>query len=397
MLSYDEALERVLASARLLGRERVELAEADGRVLAEPLVARAALPAFDYSAMDGYALFTGDLSGGGAWELPVRGESRAGDVSTDLEAGTARRIFTGAALPRGADGVVIQEEVERAGAIIRLSAKPSPWENVRRSGEDLRPGDVALAAGTRLGPHQLALAAALDRTELSVAARPRVAILSTGDELRAPGSAERPGAIPESNSIAIACLARRAGGSARVLPSARDDEALTVERVRAATGECDLLVTIGGVSVGDHDVVRSALIAAGAELDFWKVRIKPGKPLVFGRASRCLVLGLPGNPTSAQITFSLFGLPLLRALQGDRKTSPFARRMRLAKAIRQRPGRRGFYRARLVGQDLLEPLANQASGAPTGMAWADALVIVPEDSPGFSEGDAVDALVLSDL
>ena len=397
MLSFDEALARVLGRARLLGVERVPLHEADGRVLATPLHAEGPLPAFDHSAMDGYALACRDLAGPGPWLLSVEGESRTGYHSSPLTAGKARRIFTGAELPAGADTVVLQEDVERTSDQVELADKPEPWANIRRGGEDLRAGDCALQAGTRLGPQKLALAAALDRAELAVALRPRVAVLSTGDELREPGSAPRPGSIPECNAIAIQALVRAAGGSPQGCPFARDDEGTTTASVTAALAGCDLLVTIGGVSAGDHDVVRSALVAAGAELDFWKVRIKPGKPLVFGRAGAALVLGLPGNPASAQITFMLFGMPLLRALQGDRRPLPLTRRARLAGAVRSSSGRRVFCRARRVEQDLLEPLENQASGAPTSLAWADALLIVPEDSAGFAEGDVVDALWLSDF
>jgi molybdopterin molybdotransferase len=377
-----------------LGIESVALDDALGRVLAETLTAGAPLPAFDYSAMDGYALNTDHLTPEGPWSLPLSGESRTGYPPPELERGTACRIFTGAELPAGADSVVIQEDVSRAGDLVRFSERPAKSQHVRRAGEDLRAGDVALEEGTLLGPRQLALAAALDRAALRVAQRPRVTILCTGDELRAPGSPARPASIPDSNGVAISALVRAAGGVPRIAPRAKDDPAEQTACIRDALHDSELLITVGGVSVGEHDVTRKALERAGAVLDFWKVRIKPGKPLVFGRADRTLVLGLPGNPTSAQVTFLLFGAPLLRALQGDRQ--PFQRlfRARLGAPLRQRPGRRGFYGVRFVEPGVVVPFENQASGAPTTIAWAEALAIVPEDSAGFAEGESVDLMLL---
>ena len=396
MLSFDEALARVLAGAERLGTETVTLGDALDRVLAETLVGDTHMPAFDYSAMDGYALACESLSGGLPWTLPVVGESRTGRVPEPLAPGSCMRIFTGAEVPAGADAVVLQEDVERHGDQARSNERPSPGKNIRRKGEDLAPGAIALEAGVRLGPAQLGLVAALDRGEIAVARRPRVSIVCTGDELRAPGSAARPGTIPNSNAVALEALVRLAGGAPRLALQAPDERAATTDAIARALIDTDVLVTVGGVSVGDHDVVRAALEAAGAELGFWKVRIKPGKPLVSGLAGNVRILGLPGNPASAFVTFALFGMPLLRALQGDRRCVPFTRRARLTEPLRQSPGRRGFYRARLDGERAT-PLSNQASGAPTSMAWADALVIVPEDSSGYERDAEVEVLALGDL
>lgn len=396
MLSFDEARERVLRDIAPLGKERVPLAEALGRVLAEALTATQPMPAFDYSAMDGYAVRSADFSGAGPWLLPVVGESRTGGTPPELAAGAACRIFTGAALPLGADAVVMQEEVERDGDRARFASRPAAGSHVRQRGEDLDVGGLGLAAGTRLGPAQIGLAAAMDRGELPVFVRPRVSILCTGDELRAPGSPARPGSIPESNGQALSAMLRVLGAAPRLLPYVRDDREATLAAVRDALCGADLLLTVGGVSVGEHDLVRPALEAAGASLDFWKVAIRPGKPLVFGRCGATRILGLPGNPVSAQVTFALFGAPLVRMLAGDRKPLPGFRRARLTQAVRQKPGRMSFVRGTLDG-DAVTPLPNQASGAPTSMAWADCLLVVPAESEGFAAGAEVSVLALESL
>jgi molybdopterin molybdotransferase len=396
MLSFEEALAKVLDGAGPLGSERVSLQTAHNRVLAEPLVASEPMPAFDYSAMDGYALDSRGFTSDGPWTLPVRGESRTGGDVPALEPGSACRIFTGAELPAGADCVVMQEDVERDGEHALFRSPPRPWAHVRRRGEDLEAGAVALEAGTRLGPGQIGLAAALDRANLVVARRPRVAIVCTGDELRAPGDPRRPGTIAESNGVSVAALAESAGATALIAPFARDDLVATTRALERAMVGSDLLVTVGGASVGRHDVVKPALEAAGAEIGFWKVRIRPGKPLVSGRAGAVRVLGLPGNPASALVTFMLFGVPLLRALQGDLQLRPAVRRARLTAPVRQEPGRRAFLRAILSGDGVM-PLPNQASGAPTGMAWANALVIVHEDSSGLEAGSEVDVIAFADV
>jgi molybdopterin molybdotransferase len=395
MLSFDDALARVLASSPSLPAEIVSLEEADGRVLAEDLRAASALPPHDYSAMDGYALCTADLEGEPPWTLPVRGESRTGSEAPALEPRTACRIFTGAPIPRGADAVVMQENVERSGSNARLARRPLPGDHVRRAGEDLAEGALALSLGTRLGALQLGLVAALDRASVKVSRRPRVTLVSTGDELRAPGSPDRPASIPDSNGIAIASLARRAGATVRREAACGDAVEVAAERLRGALEGADLLVTIGGVSVGDHDVVRPALEAAGVSLEFHKVAMKPGKPLTLGRRGETLVLGLPGNPVSAQVTFALFGVPLLRRMQGDRRAVPATRIVRLSHPLRQKPGRRGFYAVTLDG-DLATPLASQSSGSTTALAHADALVVVPEGSEGLPAGASAQSLPLGE-
>lgn len=396
MLPFEEARARILAGVERLGSERVTLRHAAGRVLAEDVRAREPLPRFDYSAMDGYALSSESAAGSGPWSLPLRGESRAGAPLPRLEPGSSCRIFTGAALPAGADAVLASEDALERDGRVEFSWLVKAGQHVRRRGEDLAEGELALEAGMLLGAYHVGLAAAVDRPELLVARRPRVTIVGTGDELRAPGEPGPATSIPESNGLSIAVLAESAGASVRLPPRIADDAGTLRERLEQALEDTDLLVTIGGVSVGRYDLVRPALEAAGAQLDFWKVQIKPGKPLVHGRRGSTRILGLPGNPVSAQLTFSLFGLPLLRALQGQRAALPAYESALLLAELRQKPGRLGFYRARWSPEGVL-PVDNQASGNVLSLAHADALVLVPADSPGYGAGERVQVLRLSAL
>lgn len=406
MLRFEEALARILAlGAPALEPETVDLDDADGRVLAEDLVAPSDLPAFDYSAMDGYAVRARDLDGAPPFRLPVRGESRTGALPGALEAGAAMRIFTGAALPDGADSVVMQENVTRDGDVAVITAQTRKGQHVRRRGEDLAEGATALPRGTRMRPAHLALAASLDRAQVAVARRPVVTVLATGDELRRPGTDPVPGTIPESNTVALRAMARRAGAVARVQPYVRDDRQATERAFAAALEEADVVVSVGGVSVGDHDLVRPALEAVGVTLEFWRVAIKPGKPIAIGRRARAgrrdtVVVGLPGNPSSAMVTFAIFGVPLLRAMQGDARPLPPFVPARMTRAHAHDPGRLELARAALSQGEaglLVTTLGNQASGAVTSMAHADALVCIPEHASGVAAGEEVDVLLLSEL
>jgi molybdopterin molybdotransferase len=321
-------------------------------------------------------------------------------------------------MPEGADAIIIQEDVEkksgdgRTGSVVSMRAAPRPGDWVRFRGADLAEGATALERGSRLSPGRVALLAGLDRPQALVARRPVVTILCTGDELRSPGEPGRPGSIAESNGYFVAAQARAAGAIARIAPFVRDDEREAREAVEAALRGSDLCVTIGGVSVGDHDVVRPALEAAGVKLDFWRVAIKPGKPLCVGRAGSTHVLGLPGNPASASLTFLIFGVPLLRALQGDAAPLPPRLRARArlmgagAGALRRKPGRVEFLRARLdrapsaeegEGAIRAQILPNQASGAVTSFAEADALLIVPAERDRVDDGDVLEAIRLADI
>lgn len=400
MLTLEEARARWLSDVRPLSVERMEVRRAAGRVLARDLVAQTPWPRFDHSAMDGYALRSEDFVGVGPWTLDVVEGGKAGAVPADLEPRVAARIMTGAPLPRGADTVVMQEHVVRDGARARFTERPSPGQHVRRTGEDIEPGKVALSAGSRLGPGALALAAMLDCPDLVVARRPVVVVLCTGDELRAAGAPGRLGSIPESNSAALLALAAQAGACGRVAPIVAD-EPLAVERaVREALQSADVVVTVGGVSVGEHDFVRPALERADVALEFWKVAIKPGKPIAVGRAGSAYVLGLPGNPASALVTFALFGMPLLRALQGDRRPMPIPLPAALGAARKRSPDRVELLRASLAverGHLVARPHDNQASGAATSLAVSDGLAVVAPGQGPIEAGAAVDFLQWGDL
>lgn len=398
MLDFADAQARLLSLASPLGAERVALVLAVGRVLAEEVRALADVPAFDASIMDGYAVRSADLAG--TLRLPVAGESRAGAPSPPLTPGSAFRIFTGAPLPEGADAVVIQEEVRREGDVAIFAKAPSAGAFVRRRADDLRAGDTVLARGTRLGPPHLALLASVDRPTVGVARAPLVALLATGDELREPGSAPRPGTIPESNGLALAAMMRGVGATVRVLPKVPDEAAATRDAITEGLDGTDVLVTVGGVSVGDHDLVRPALEAAGVVLDFWRVAIKPGKPLAVGVRGRTLALGLPGNPASAMVTCALFVIPLLRAMQGDRRPFPAPVRARLSVTVERAPGRLEFARALLRWDEqgaVVEPLTHQASGAAWNVAMADALAVLPKDLGTIPSGTLVDVYPFRDL
>jgi molybdopterin molybdotransferase len=293
----------------------------------------------------------------------------------------------------------MQEDVARDADRASFRAAPARGAHIRRAGEDLATGDVGLEVGTRLGAFQLALAASLDHPELVVAERPRVTIVCTGDELRAPGEPMRPGSIAESNAIGLRLLAEQAGATVSVAPLVGDDLGATRAAIERGLASSDLLITVGGVSVGDHDVVRPALEQAGVTLDFWKVAIKPGKPLALGQKGHVRVLSLPGNPASSMVTFALFGLPLLRTMQGDKKPLPGRLRARLGSRIARKPRRLEFVRSALTVTDgtlTVLPFANQASGAVTTMAWSDALAIVPADATQIAEGEMLDVLRIAD-
>jgi molybdopterin molybdotransferase len=399
LISFEEARSRVMADVLRVGPERVPLGDAAGRVLAEDLVALESLPPFDNSAMDGYALALGDLQGDGPWTLVVAGESRAGTEPPWLARGSACRIFTGAPVPERADAVVMQERVTRDGDTVRLEGRPKAGQNVRRAGEDLERDAVAIASGTRLSAGGLALAAMLGRADLQVARRPVVTILCTGDELRAPGDPPRPASIPESNSAPLAALARQAGAIARIAPIARDEPRATTRAIEQALEGTDLLLTVGGVSVGDHDIVRPALERAGVRLDFWRVAIKPGKPIAFGRRGGTSVLGLPGNPASAIVTFTVFGMPLLRAMQRDARPMATPLRARMASSRLRSPDRLELVRATLQldgGQLSARVHDNQSSGAATSLASSDGLALVPAGEGTIDAGAFVDFLRWSD-
>lgn len=400
VLSSDTARARILAAlSRVapLAAERVPLSGALGRALAEDLLAERELPPFDASTMDGYALRAADAPRAGA-RLPVAFEVFAGRPAPGpLPAGACCRIFTGGALPAGADAVEMQEEVRRSGRAATFRRAAMAGRFVRPRGSDLAAGQVALAAGAVVGPGVVGLAAGVGRTELLVRRRPRIAILPTGDELVPPGHVPGPGQLVESNGLALAAAAAEAGADPVLLPPARDDAA-SLARSLAAVRGLDALVTAGGVSVGERDLVRGALAAAGATLDFWRVAIRPGKPFTFGLWDRTAVFGLPGNPASALVTFELFVRPALRALAGLPGDGRVRAEGRLS-AAQEKPPELTVYlrclaRPRRGGGLDLEPLRTQSSGNLASTAGHDALAILPAGRARLARGARVTAILL---
>jgi molybdopterin molybdotransferase len=408
LLPYTEALRLALAAATTLPSETVQLNAACGRVLAAELRAEAPLPSFEHSAMDGYALKHQDLSQAeqqtGRWWLPLRGESRAGHPLSQLQPGHACRIFTGAPLPAGADAVVIQENVERTRGGIASAHMPRLKEHVRPRGRDIQAGQLALDAGSKLGPPQIGLAAALDQSEVTVHRQPRVALLSSGDELRAPGSPKRPGSVVDSNRIALRLMLQKHGAAIGMDARLPDDRQATCEAFVAANKTSDLILTIGGASVGDHDLIRPCLTELGAEILFWGVRIKPGKPVGLSTLqspeASSLVLALPGNPASAMLGFLLFAIPLLQKFQGLNACQPKRILLPVLGSHHRRPGREEYLRARLVVHDgrLAAQLPdNHASGSVLSFAKADALVCMAPDRSAHTSGDELPVILLSEF
>jgi molybdopterin molybdotransferase len=329
-----------------------------------------------------------------------RGESAAGGELPTFKRGSSCRIFTGAPTPAGTNAVIPQEDVVRTGDTIRITQAPKPFACIRKRGADLNEGSVALHRGTRMNPGHAALAAALDHAFVMVRRRPVVTVLCSGDELRSPGTPGRPGSIAESNGIFVAAAARQAGAIARVGAYVPDRADIARDAVAEALRGSDLVVTIGGVSVGDHDVMKPAFEAAGVTLDFWRVAIKPGKPIAIGRAGQTTVIGLPGNPASASLTWYLFGAPLLRALQGDANPLPQRQMLEIDGSIERSPGREEFVRAKLERGPQgtrAKILPNQASGAVTSFARADVLVVVPKETGRVESGTMLEVIRIDEF
>ena len=399
MLSVEEALERVLAAVPVLGSEVVELGAALGRVLAEPIVAGRDLPPWDNSSMDGYALRAEDTTGASG-ERPARlrvvGAVPAGAVANRaVGPGEAYRILTGAPMPGGADAVVPQEDVGRESGLVLVSRAVERGAFVRPRGEDIVSGETAIESGTVLRPAALGVLAALGRPVVRVYQRPRVAILSTGDELVDLDTVPGPGQIANSNTYTLAALVREAGGIPVVLGIARDAPEDLKERFGWGTA-ADVLVSSAGVSVGDRDLVRDVMAALGAELDFWKVSMRPGKPLTFGRLGGRPFFGLPGNPVSSMVTFELFVRPTLRKMGGHAALQRPRLRARALEAIDNPGARRGYLRVRLVPEGAhirATPTGEQGSAILRSMLLADGLAVVPPDTR-VAPGQEVEVILL---
>ncbi len=398
MLSVAEARARILAGLRPTSTEIVSLGQAFGRVLAEPIAARLSNPPHDVSAMDGYALAAAGMAGGAS--LRVVGSAPAGHPWPGrLEPGEAIRLFTGSVLPDGADSVVLQEDATREGERVVLRETPGPGRHIRRAGQDFALDDVLLAAGQRLHARAIGLAAAGNHPWLRVHRRPRIAILATGDEVALPGEAIPHGGIVSSNGHALAALVRATGGEPLLLPVARDAAAALSAAAGAARGT-DMLVTTGGASVGDHDLVRETLQAGGMALDFWKVAMRPGKPLLYGDLAGLPVLGLPGNPVSAIVTAILFLRPAIEALLGLAAGPPPVVQARLAAPLPANDQRADHLRARLVATEsgwAASALPRQDSAMLRALATADGLLLRAPHAAAAPAGAMVEVVRFADL
>ena len=394
MIGFDEASRRVAALAKPLGVERLALNLAWTRILAAPVVARRATPEAAVSAMDGYAVRDADLASAET-RLRLVGEAFAGSPGGGpaLDPGACVRIFTGAPLPPGADRVLMQEIVRRDGDCVLLAERPPAARHVRAAGSDFAAGEVLLDAGTQLTPQALVAAAAADLDSVEVYRRPRVAVLSTGDELVAPGAAAHtPGTIPESVSFGVAALVRAWGGEVVGRQRLRDDLPSLVHAARFALEGADVVVVTGGASVGERDYSKAMFQALGVQFEFEKVAIKPGKPVWVGRVGQRIVVGLPGNPSAAMVTARLFLAPILAGLSGRRPEDALA--WRAAPLLAPLPAcgdRECFHRGRTAA-DGVRPVGNQDSSAQKDLAMADLLIRRPPGARRLSVGDLVEVL-----
>jgi molybdopterin molybdotransferase len=395
LLSFDEALAQLLAAARRVkGSDRVALDAADGRVLAEPVVSGVDVPPADNSAMDGYAVRCADVTVAGT-RLAVSQRIAAGSVGAPLTAGSAARIFTGAPLPPGADAVVMQEDCTADDAGVVVNQPPQPGQHIRRAGEDLREGATILEAGLRLTPQAIGLAAAAGQAQLAVYRPLSVALLATGSELVDPGTPLPPGAIYNSNRPLLKALLVRMGCAVEDMGSIPDTLEATRKALRRAGALHDLVITTGGVSVGEEDHVKPAVEAEG-ELNLWKIAIKPGKPLACGRVGNADFIGLPGNPVSVFVTFALLVRPFIQKCQGAQVSTPRVLRLPAAFDWPRPDRRREFLRARRNADGAVELYANQSSGVLSSTVWADGFVDV---SPGqaIRRGDTVDFMAFTEF
>lgn len=396
----DDALAALLASARPLAQaESVATFEADGRVLAEDLVSPLQVPPQDNSSMDGYAVRRAEIADEGV-PLAVSQRIPAGSAAQPLQPGTAARIFTGAPVPEGADAIVMQEDTEtQADGRVRILRVPDAGQWIRRSGEDITRGSTVLSRGERVGPAAQGLAASIGRDRLMVARRPRVALFSTGDELVMPGQvapeAMKPGAIYNSNRFFLRSLLLRLGCEVNDLGIVPDKRDATLDALRSASARSDLILTSGGVSVGEEDHIKPAVQQLGA-LDLWQIAMKPGKPFAYGHVGDAHFIGLPGNPVSSFVTFLLLVRPFLLKLQGAARLDVPAVQLPAHFDWPRPDKRREFLRARRNAQGGVELFPNQSSGVLTSTVWADGLVDVPAGTT-IARGQPVRFLPLAEL
>jgi molybdopterin molybdotransferase len=397
LLSVAEALARVTSGLAPLETEHVALDQAAGRVLAEDLAAKLTQPPFDASAMDGYAVRAADLATLPA-KLRLIGASVAGaGFKGRVGPGEAVRIFTGAPLPEGADAIVIQEEVAEAASIATIKAASARGQHIRPRGQDFKQGEVLLTAGTRLGPRELMLSAAMNQAELPVRRKPKVAILATGDEVVPLGSELGPDEIVSSVPSGLAALVELYGGEPMSLGIAKDNAESIVTLTQAGSA-AEILLTIGGASVGERDLVAGALGAIGLQVDFWKIAMRPGRPMLYGRIGHQRVLGVPGNPVSALICAQVFLKPMLEKMLGATETDRPEPEAVLGAPLEANGEREHFMRAtsewRQDGTRIVRPLPSQDSSLVAALARADCLIVRPPNVPALGPGARVRILPL---
>ncbi|MEW6728322.1 MAG: gephyrin-like molybdotransferase Glp [Pseudomonadota bacterium] len=396
MLDFASARTLLIEAAQPIERRATLPIEAClGRTLAADARALSDSPPADVSTLDGYAIATPDLSLEGETRLRITQRIAAGQTGAPLSPGSAARIFTGAALPPGADAIVAQESARCADGDVIFKHRPAPFEDVRRQGADFRAGEVLVPAGTRLGPAHLGLAASGGIAEVEVHDRLRVALLTSGDEVTPPGQPLAPGHIYNANAPMLRGLIEQLGCTISHIEHLTDDFTTTRAALERLAGECDVILTSGGVSVGEEDHIKAAVESLG-RIDLWKVRMKPGKPLAFGQVAGTPFIGLPGNPVSGFATFLLFAKPFLLARMGA--SVPPLRPLQLPAAF-ARPvasDRREFARARITADQRVELYANQGSGILSSLTWADALAEIPEHVT-IAHGDLVHVHLLAEL
>lgn len=393
LISVEEALARITGALSPVGSEMVSIAQAHGRVLAQAVISNRTQPPFAVSAMDGYAVRAGDVANVPA-KLTVIGQAPAGGAFTGaVGPGQAVRIFTGGPLPKGADTIVIQENTQADGDQVTVTQPVTAGRHIRAEGLDFRTGDEMLAAGRRLGARDVALAAAMNVPWLCVRRRPRLALLATGDELVRPGEPIGPHQIVSSNALGLAAMIAACGGETIDLGIARDNREELRAMALGARG-ADMLITLGGASVGDHDLVQSVLGEAGLKVDFWKVAMRPGKPLIFGHMGQTPMLGLPGNPVSSMVCGLLFVRPAIVALLGETGGGDYTGTAILGADMGANDNRQDYVRASLSPDGIATPFTVQDSAMLSTLAQAGCLIIRPPFAPAAKAGQIVPVLML---
>ena len=394
-LSPIDALEKIRAAiSPVKDMEKIAIRDALNRVLAEDIHSRVNVPSGMNSAMDGYAVNSGDIPANGVKELKVIGTSWAGrPFRGSVNAGNCVRIMTGAIMPKNTDTVIIQEDVERLDDVIRIDNSTKKGENVRQAGEDIKEGERVLTAGSRLNPADIGLIASLGIGEVRVARKLRVAFFSTGDELRSIGEPLEEGCVYDSNRYTLHGMLSRMGIEIIDMGVVRDEKDALETAFRSAAASADIVITSGGVSVGEADFVREILAKVG-QVEFWKVAMKPGRPLAFGKVGKAYFFGLPGNPVSVMVTFYQFVQPALRLLSGDRDPEAVTVKARCVSKLKKRPGRieyqRGILQRDESGQMTVRKTGAQGSGILSSMSQANCFIILPMDNAGVEPGSEVD-------